>query len=267
MNSFTRICTSILTVSLLSACSTSDEAKKITNDSQEQISEVQSNQNILPEIENETNQTKQAMTQAEVIDAIKADLKTDLTKMLPSELPLEKRKYLTARTKSDANHYEVVFYKSDEPIAINHKTLADGQIIARFNAQKYESVQEASEQVAFENFSELGGQPIDLDYGITGYQDAGAGSMWTSWNEGRWAIAAHTRTSEGERGEKLAKEATEFLEAHTLPIPKPNGFAHIDVYESDNRIIWQKENIVYIIDEVKDPMIALDIATSIEEYE
>ena len=267
MNSFTRICTSILTVSLLSACSTSDEAKKITNDSQEQISEVQSNQNIPPEIENETNQTKQAMTQAEVIDAVKADLKTDLTKMLPSELPLEKGKYLTAWTKSDANHYEVVFYKSDEPIAINHITLADGRIIARFNAQKYESVQEASEQVAFENFSELGGQPIDLDYGITGYQDAGAGSMWTSWNEGRWAIAAHTRTSEGERGEKLAKEATEFLEAHTLPIPKPNGFAHIDVYESDNRIIWQKENIVYIIDEVKDPMIALEIATSIEEYE
>ena len=62
-------------------------------------------------------------------------------------------------------------------------------------------MQEASEQVAFENFSELEGQPIDLGYGITGYQDAGA----------------------GESGEKLAREATEFLETHTLPIPKPNG--------------------------------------------
>jgi len=261
MKSFTRISISILTVSLLSACSTSDDAKIITNDSKEQIPEVQLGQNL--PTEKESNLTKPVMTQAEIISAVKTDLKTGLTKILPSELPLEKGKYLTAKTKSDENHYEVVFYESTEPVAINHENLADSQIIARFNAQQYESVQEASEQVAFENFSELGGQPIDLGYGITGYQDAGAGSMWTSWNEGRWAIAAHTRTSEGESGEKLAREATEFLETHTLPIPKPNGFAHIDVYQSDNRITWQKENVVYMIDKVKDPMIALKIATSI----
>lgn len=41
MKSFTRIFISILTVSLLSACSTSDDdAKKITDDSKEQIPEV-----------------------------------------------------------------------------------------------------------------------------------------------------------------------------------------------------------------------------------
>ena len=257
------ISTTALTVILLSGCSTGDDVKKVTNDSKEQISEVQPDKNL--PLEDETNQPEQTMTQAEVIDAVKTDLKTDLTKMLPSELPLEEGKYLTATTKSDANNYEVIFYESDVPIAINHETLADDQIIARLKAQKYESIQEASEQVGFENFSELGGQPIDLGFGITGYQDAGAGSMWTSWNEGRWAIAARTHTSEGEKGVKLAKEATEFLETHTLPIPKPNGFAHIDVYQSDNRIIWQKESTVYMIEEVKDPIIALEIATSIEE--
>lgn len=263
MKFLTPISTTALTVILLSACSTSDDVNKMTNNNKEQISETQSDKNF-PQ-QNETNQTEQTMTQAEIIDALKTDLKTDLTKMLPSELPLEEGKYLTATTKSDANNYEVVFYESDEPVAINHETLAANQIIARLKAQKYESIQEASEQVGFENFSEFGGQPIDLGFGITGYQDAGAGSMWTSWNEGRWAIAAHTHTSEGEKGENLAKEATEFLETHILPIPKPNGFAHIDVYQSDNRIIWQKESTVYIIDEVKDPIIALEIATSIEE--
>ncbi|WP_419960693.1 hypothetical protein [Psychrobacillus sp. BM2] len=262
MKSFTPIFISILTVSLLSACSTNDDEKKITTDSNEQTSEVQPDQNLPSE--KEANQTKPDMTQVEVIEAVKTDLKTDLTKLLPNELPLEKGKYLTAKTKSDESHYEVVFYESADPVAINQESLADDQIIARFYAQKYASLQEASEQVAFQNFSELGGQPIDLGYGITGYQDAGAGSMWTSWNEGRWAIAVHTRTSEGENGEKLAIEATDFLETHTLPIPKPNGFAHIDVHQSDNRITWQKENVVYTIDEVKDPMIALKIATSIE---
>ncbi|MEK3952105.1 hypothetical protein [Psychrobacillus sp. FSL K6-1464] len=266
MKFLTPISTTALTLILLSACSTSDDVNKMTNNSKEQISEVPSDKN-LPQ-NDETNQTEQTMTQAEVLDAVKTDLKTDLTKMLPSELPLEVGKYFTATTKSDANNYEVIFYESDEPIAVNHEMSADNdQIIARLKAKKYESIQEANEQVGFENFSEFGGQPIDLGFGITGYQDAGAGSMWTSWNEGRWAIAAHTHTSEGEKGEKLAKEATEFLETHTLPIPKPNGFAHIDVYQSDNRIVWQKESTVYMIDEVKDPIIALEIATHIEEKE
>lgn len=182
--------------------------KKITNNSKEQNPGVQSGQNL--PTEKEANQTKPAMTQAEVIEAVKTDLKTDLTKLLPSELPLENGKHLTATTKSDASYYEVVFYESVNPVDISHESLENGQIIARFNAQKYESVQEASEQVAFENFSELGGQTINLGYGITGYQDAGAGSMWTSWNEGRWAIAAHTHTSEGESGEKLAKKLLNF---------------------------------------------------------
>lgn len=253
----------IITVSLLSACSTNDEVEKTTNNSKEPITEVQPNPPQVETPESDSTQTKPVTTQAEVLDAINKDLKTDLPKLLPAEIPLEQGKYLTAKTKSDANSYEVIFYQSDEQIGLNHETIKDGQIFARLHAQKYESVQEAGEQIAFENFSELGGQPIDLGYGITGYQDAGAGSMWTSWNEGRWAIAAHTRTSEGEKGEKLAKDATEFLETHTLPIPKPNGSAHIDVYQSDNRIIWQKENVVYMIDEVKDPMDALEIATSI----
>lgn len=258
-----RILIPIFIVILLSACSTNSDAEKTTNDSKEPTAEVETD-SLQDPTANESIQTNQAMNQTEVIETIKTDLKTGLTKLLPSELPLQKENYLTATSTSDESHYEVVFYESDEPIAINHETSTDGQIVARLHAQKYESEQEADEQVAFENFSELGGQPIDLGYGITGYQDAGAGSMWTSWNEGRWAIAAHTHTSEGEKGETLAKEATEFLETHTLPIPQPNGFAHIDVYHSDNRITWQKDNVVYMIDEVKDPMIALEIATSIE---
>lgn len=265
MKALTRIFIPIYTISLLSACSTNGDAEKANNETKEPIPEVQIDQTQVSESANESNETKPAMTQAEVIEAIKTELKTDLSKVLPNELPLEKGKYLTATTKSDESRYEVVFYESDEPIAINHENLVDGQIataIARLSGEKYENEQEASQQIAFENFSELGGQMVDLGYGITGYQDVGAGSLRTSWNEGRWAIAAHTRTAEEEKGVKLAKEATEFLETHALPIPKPNGFAHIDVYQKDNRIKWQDENVVYMIDQVKDPMIALEIATS-----
>ncbi|GGA28990.1 hypothetical protein [Psychrobacillus lasiicapitis] len=263
MKPLMRIFIPTFTIILLSACSPNSDAENATNDNKLPAVEVESDATQDPTA-HESNQTNPEMTQAEVIEAIKTDLKTNLTKLLPSELPLQNEKYLTATTTSDESHYEVVFYESNEPTAINHETSADGQIIARLHAQKYESKQEADEQIAFENFSELGGQPIDLGYGITGYQDAGAGSMWTSWNEGRWAIATHTRTTDGEKGEELAKEATEFLETHTLPIPKPNGFAHIDVYQSNNRIAWQNENVVYMLDEVKDPMIALEIVTSIE---
>ncbi|MET0959232.1 MAG: hypothetical protein ABWX58_02760 [Psychrobacillus psychrotolerans] len=64
MKFLTPISTTALTVILLSACSTSDDVNKTTNNSNEQISEVPLDKN-LPQ-EDETNQTEQTMTQAEV---------------------------------------------------------------------------------------------------------------------------------------------------------------------------------------------------------
>lgn len=252
----------VLSISLLGACSANSTKEKPIIEA----NEVQNNeQNVLSE--NEINESNKPLTQDEVIESIKPQLKTDLTKILPNQLPLEKGKNLTATTKASRSQYEVVFYESNKQIPINDQALRNDQqatSIARVTVKKYDSVEEASDQIAYEEFSKLGGEPVDLGFDLTGYQDAGMGSLWTSWNEGRWALTAHGRLTDGDKGKILAQKAVEYLETHSLPIPKPNGTVHIDVYQSDNRITWQKENITYTIDQVKDPMNALEIVTSFE---
>lgn len=208
------------------------------------------------------------LTQAEVIQAVKEEMNTDLPLKLPSELPLDKGQHLTAVTKSEANRYQVIFYQSDQPIPINNEKLVNDKnaadVVARVQVEKYGTQKEADEAISFEDFSEQGGEETELGYDITGYQDAGAGSMWTSWNEGRWALAAHAHTNESDEGIELAKEAIAFLEENVLPIPNQYGFAHLDVNQQDNRILWEKETTVYTIDQVKDPMDGLEIAVNFE---
>ncbi len=157
------------------------------------------------------------------------------------------------------------FFESEKYMPINDiklKNSTDATVIAKLLVTQYDSVAEASEQIAFEDYSQNGGQQVDLGFDITGYQDAGAGSLWTGWNEGRWSLAAHTRTDNPQAGVALAKQAVQYLETHTLPIPNQNGFVHLDVYKSGNLIVWQDEKLVYTLDSIKEPMNALAIATA-----
>ncbi|MGE7625283.1 hypothetical protein ACQKMD_20395 [Viridibacillus sp. NPDC096237] len=273
MNAIGRVLSLLVIINLLFACSNDKVEVKTNAENSKSDTQVKEDKNKNDKIEgtyntkNEVGKTNNVLTEDEVLKAIKTQLKTDLSKILPSQLPLNRGKHLTATTKSTANYYEVVFMESDRPIAINNKALKNKQqatVIARLKVKKYASLAKSSEQIAYEDFSNLGGQKVDLGYGISGYQDAGAGSAFISWNEGRWALTARARTTESKQGVKLAKEATKFLETNTLPIPKPNGLVHLDVEHSGNRISWQKEKIVYLIDQVKDPMDALKIATSFE---
>ncbi|WP_144460780.1 hypothetical protein [Siminovitchia fortis] len=221
------------------------------------------------EATDEVDNSNHSMTQAEVIEAVKDQFHTNLTIKLPNELPLNNGKHLTATTKSDENRYSVVFFQSDEPIPINNEELVNdsgaADRIARIDVKKYESQEAADEEIAFENFSEIGGQPTDLGHHITGYQDAGAGSVWTSWNEGRWALSSHAFTNNGEEGTALARDAVQFLEDHTLPVPKPHGHAFLDAEGKNTRILWQDGQVVYAIDQVSNPMDALKIATAFEK--
>ena len=206
------------------------------------------------------------LTQQEVLKAIGNQLSTDLPIKLPKQLPITQGKHLSATTSSKTGMYTITFYESDEPIPINNPQLTDGtssaQVIARLTVQQYASQQESNDQLSHQTFGEQGGGKVDLGYNLTGYQDAGAGSIYLGWNEGRWALATHARTENSEKGIELAKEAVAFLEKNRLPIPNPNGFAHLDAEQGDNRILWQDKMIVYTIDQVVDPLNALKIAVA-----
>jgi hypothetical protein len=281
-----RFITPIIMVVLIAACGSQNNESKAENSGSNEKAQVQTEQDDgdtneidkddqeaveqddqeAVEQDDSEPEAEKSMTQAEVMKAIKQQINTDLPLELPDKLPLEKGKHLTAVTKSDVNSYEVVFYESDEPIPINNEKLKSDDnaaaAIATIHVQKYDSQKQADEQISFDKYDENGGQEIDLGHGITGYQDAGAGSAYTGWNEGRWALATHMQTSEGDQGTDLAKDAVAYLEENTLPIPKPHGYAHLDVDKKDNRILWEKDTTVYTIDQVKDPMNALKIAVN-----
>jgi len=253
----------LLSLSIISACSDEEEKPNVPNKPQEEGQQSHENQqeSSKPNKEN----TVASITQAGALKNVKDQLNTDLPITLPKGLPITEGTFLTATTKAEANEVEIVFFESKEYLPINDIKLKQpdrATVIARLLVKQYESADEASEQIAFENFSQKGGQEVNLGSNIKGYQDAGAGSLWTGWNEGRWAVATHTRTDNPEAGVKLAKQAVQFLESHMLPIPKQHGSARLDVYESGNLIVWQEDKLVYTLDSIKEPLKALEIAAA-----
>ncbi|UPW81478.1 hypothetical protein [Lysinibacillus sp. Ag94] len=287
----------LLSFSIISACSDKEETPNVPSKPQEeqqsnvpsksqkeqqsnapsksqeeqQSNEPNKSQEAHLSIENQepskTNKgnTEASLTQADVLKNIKSQLKTNLSITLPKGLPISDGTFLTATTKAEANQVEILFFESKKYLPINDPKLQNSKtatVIARLVVKQYQNAKEANEQIAFVNFSQNGGQEVDLGYNIKGYQDAGAGSLWTGWNEGRWAIETHTRTDNPKAGVKLAKQAVQFLETHMLPIPKQNGFARLDVYKSGSLIVWQDEKLVYTLDSIKEPLKALEMTTA-----
>lgn len=235
-----------------------------TNQNKENAKVVKKDKNVKDESTTPVKQNNQADT----IASIRKQLKTDLPILLPNRLPIKIGKYLTATTTSGKNQFTVVFYETDKQLSINDpslKKMPKDNIVAKYKAIKYDSLNQANDQISFEDYSKVGGQRVNLGHHIRGYQDAGAGSLWTSWNEGRWALATHTRTANSKQGLDLAKQAVEFLEKNLLPIPKPNGSIRLDAMKSiENNVRWQNQTIVYSIEKVKNPIDVLKIATSIK---
>lgn len=157
----------------------------------------------------------------------------------------EESGHIGAMVMEETDIVEIQFYKTEEPKLLNDPALAEASKTALLTIQRFPSAEEANEQIAFQQFEKAEGIQVDLGHGITGYQDAGAGSLFTSWNEGRWAMAARTTTDNPEEGEQLARQTVAYLEEHTLPVPHEHGSLHVDVNEQGSIIKWQKQEVVY----------------------
>lgn len=259
----------LLSMSAITSCTENIDRPPIrdednnNNDKGDKPKEDIDSENANKEDDEKEEKEDKVLSQEEVLEAVKDQIITDLEVVLPGSLPLEEGEHLTALTRGEKDSYSVVFYKSDEPISINNKKLVNGSDVAReigrLQAEKIASKEEAKEKISFEDFSVTGGREVDLGHGITGFTDAGAGSVFTAWNEGRWSLTARSLTQEQEKGVELAKEAVEYLETNTLPIPNEYGNIHLDTELSGNLALWQDEDVVYTLDRVKYPMDMLKI--------
>jgi len=218
--------------------------------------------------EKEGKSERRKVNQEEALQAIREQLKTDLPKQLPGELPLKYGRNLTATTTSKENSYQVVFYETDPPVPVDDPALPnqrkDARRIAELTVTRYQSQETAQEQIGYEIFSKSGGKKINLGHKITGYQDAGAGSSFISWNEGRWALSVRNQTDQAIEGEKLAKEAVQYLEDHRLPAPQRYGFIRMEPKSGSSSAVWQQQNTVYELTKIDEPMNVLRIVQAFE---
>lgn len=197
----------------------------------------------------ESQETGEQEGQEEQIPQLTEQLKErlpDWNLALPSWTE-EESQYIGAAVTEEEGRVEIQFYRTEESMVVDDPALANSQETALLTIEQFSSSEEANEQIGFQDYEEVGGEPVDLGYGITGYQDAGAGSLFTSWNEGRWALIARTTTDASEKGVQLAQRTVSFLEEHTLPIPHEHGSLHLDVNEQESFVKWQKGELVYVL--------------------
>lgn len=216
----------------------------------------------------ESDSQDDLLTQAQIMEVIKGQMNSDLTYRLPTEINLPEGKHLTAVTSSNPNSYEVIFYQHNEPIPINNKLLFSednpAEVVARVEAKRYETQEEADQAITYQNFDESMGKPIKLREGLTGYQNTDDESVSINWNVGRWALTIHENAGNNDRSESLAKEVITYLDEYMLPAPQQHGYAYLEANQGNSRIIWEKETIVYTIDQINDPLQALEIAVKFE---
>ncbi len=213
----------------------------------------------------EDDDATEEMTIEDVMAKTREAIDADFEVKLPATLDISTEKYLSTKILADANHYDVAFFETDEQLETNDLQLDQQEPIAIVKGKAYETSEEANEQIGYQLIQE--GMPeVDLGFGITGFQDAGAGSSFITWHEGRWSFIMRSRNDEAgnEAGLHLAEEIVEKLEKQALPVPHENGagsFSSGDHASPDtNRIAWQEENIVYEV-YMADPLALVDMVT------
>ncbi|MFL0362817.1 hypothetical protein ACH0BF_07330 [Pseudobacillus sp. 179-B 2D1 NHS] len=210
------------------------------------------------------------LTPEEVIQATKKQLHTTVPVQLPKSMDISVDHHLTAETSSRSNEYTIQFIEMNEPVPINNDALKNEEAnVAVLRGMKYNSMSTAAKQINYQDHSDSEGEAVDLGFGIKGYKDAGAGSQFIGWNEGRWSLAMRALTEQGDDLEAEAKKVVQYLEKHTLPVPHEAGMVMLDISKTGGehvqRVAWQENNAVYEIETPKGYMEALKVAVSIQQ--
>ncbi|NYF24439.1 hypothetical protein [Sporosarcina sp. JAI121] len=220
----------------------------------------------IPESETETSENKPEnpeQTHEEVMEEVKSAIETEIELKLPSDVIIGDG-YLTAITTSDESNYEVNFYTTNVPIPVNDPSLHDAHPYMIVSGAKFDSADAAKAKINYQPIID-GAEEIDLGHGVVGYRDAGAGSIFMTWHEGRWSFLIRNLNSESGNEEMidLSKQIVAKLESQLLPAPQKIGAGTFDM-DSDgavaNILMWQESDVVYEV-YTADPLILVDTVT------
>lgn len=184
----------------------SDEAENESESSTEESSEDTNSE----EASSDESQAPDGNSVAAIIEAIQADVTSVYVDYIPTDIPLPEgiTVFPTAYTSERGRGIKIDFYGTEEQVPYGDEHLANEEFddakIASITIDNYDSAEAASEQILQNNYVEIGGETVDLSYGITGYIDAGAGQIHTSWNEGRWDFSTQAQNDGSDDGLTLA---------------------------------------------------------------
>ncbi|MGH2101470.1 MULTISPECIES: hypothetical protein [Aerococcus] len=245
----------------------SDEAENESESSTEESSEDTSSEKASSDI----SQTPDDNSVSAIIEAIQVDVASDYVDYIPTDIPLPEgiTVFPTAYTSKTGQRIKMDFYGTEEQVPYGDERLANGEFddakIASITIDNYDSDEAAAEQISQNNYAEIGGEAIDLGYGITGYMDAGAGQIHTSWNEGHWDFSIQAQNDGSDDGLTLASTVVQYLEENLLTAPEDYGMGRFSVSNPEtNYLSFQKGNKVITIDGNTNPFELTDFATYIK---
>lgn len=193
------------------------------------------------------------------LDELKANYPND---RFPDPASFSGGKPIGIMASEEQGTLKVTYYAVAEETPFNDPALSGQTPVAQFQRHTFDSKETAQNEVG--QTYDPNGQQVDLGHNITGYQSAGAGSVYLGWKEGNWSLTVRGNNLEQEDPIPLAKQTVDYLEGAFLPVPHDVGQVTLRVTPSDfqsNTVVWQNNQTVYTIMN-GDAMTSLKMAVS-----
>ncbi|MBT2282852.1 hypothetical protein J7E78_04790 [Paenibacillus polymyxa] len=222
-----------------------------------------------------TNDNQVATGQSGVNDVIKQvrnQLKME-DAALPTSFTLDKGTSLGAAILSNtADTFKVNFYETTQSVAINDQSLtaSDSKIplLASYEVKTYKDPNQPEIFPETDLKDIPADMAVDLGHGIKGMSEGAAGSQHLTWQEGRWTLEIRSVSEDEMNNPGIAKKMVEYLESHTLPVPKDKGYIKVE-YPSGGKsvhvtISWQDSNNIHQLKTDQVPLEALGMVVSVK---
>lgn len=192
---------------------------------------------------------------------------------LPTSFTLDKGTSLGAAILSNTvDAFKVNFYATTQSVAINDQSLtaSDSKIpvLASYEVKTYKDPDQP-EIFAETDLKDIpADMAVDLGHGTKGMSEGAAGSQYLTWQEGRWTLEIRSVSEDEMNNPGIAKKMVEYLELHTLPVPKDKGYIKVE-YPSGGQsvhvtISWQDGNQIHQLKTDQVPLEALGMVVSVK---
>ncbi|MDK8190778.1 hypothetical protein QP794_11850 [Paenibacillus sp. UMB7766-LJ446] len=208
----------------------------------------------------------------DIIQDIRSQLKMK-NASFPTSFSLEKGKHLTASiTSNTSDAFHINFYSTDQPVAVNDASLtASGSkvpVLASYEVKTYKDPNSTDISPDTDLNDVPKDMTVDLGHGIKGMTEGAAGSQYLTWTEGRWTLQIRSVSQDNMNNPGIAKKMVEYLESHTLPVPKEKGFVNVE-YPSGGKsvnvtISWQEGKQNHQLQTEQVPLEALGMVVSVK---